>query len=316
MLTRVVGVMLIALVVASQPHTARGDDGAECVRKNRYGVCVIEQQDPSIPAPGPGDGHSPKAPRGGKGGPIACIDHKYQHPAAAVACKSDDGIWSSTYQCYSKPMSPQPEAGNPAWPKDRDLTGVIYECRAPAYVGGANVTVYWSATPPGGLEPPDPLVLAREAIAAMRLAPVDIGLAPKPSPQAAGLIRLPVWMWVDQPRASTWGPITRSASDQGLTVTATASVDRVLWTMGDGSSVSCGKRTPRTSVGGSMPSPDCGYAYSKNSAAQNGGTYTISATSHWTVRWTGGGQSGTIPLDLSSQTQLRIVESHPVLTSP
>ena len=45
-----------------------------------------------------------------------------------------------------------------------------------------------------------------------------------------------------KPGDHTWGPITRTASAGGYTVSATARVDRVVWTMGDGSTNVCRKR--------------------------------------------------------------------------
>lgn len=315
MLRRLGAVAVITLLTMAQAVTAAADDDASCKHKGYDGLCFVKHHDPRSPAPG-GDSGSGKSPGGGHGEPASCVDHLYRHPAAAVPCSSADGTWSNAGQCYARPMVPQPQASDPVWPSDKSLTGVVYECRAPAYAGGANVRVYWAAAPPGVPAPPDPLVLAREAVAAMRLAPVDIGLAPKPSPGAAALIGLPIWMWVDHPRANTWGPITRSASDGGLTVTATASVDQVKWTMGDGSTISCGVGTPRPAGGGSAPSPNCGYSYSKSSATESGHVYAISATSHWTVRWSAGAVTGTIPLDLTANAELAVVESHPVLTAP
>jgi hypothetical protein len=36
------------------------------------------------------------------------------------------------------------------------------------------------------------------------------------------------------------------------------------------------------------------------SSDQPGGAYQVTATSHWVVEWTGGGQSGTIEFDLTT----------------
>jgi hypothetical protein len=52
---------------------------------------------------------------------------------------------------------------------------------------------------------------------------------------------------------------------------------------------------------GKQASPTCGHRYSKMSTGhQPDGAYQVTATSHWVVEWTGGGQSGTTDLDLTT----------------
>lgn len=315
MLTRISTILVFVMVSMTCGFAANAD--ASCPVTDNYGTCAVASSD-EHGAGDPSGGNAKKEESredGSRGGP-KCVDHLFRRPVAILPCISMEGTWLNADQCYASPMQPQPQASDPIWPKDKFLVGDVYECRAPAYAGGAYVRVYWAATTPGALARPDPLALARQAIAAMRLTSIDIGLAPKPSSNAAALIGLPIWMWVDHPRDNTWGPITRSASDRGLTVTATASVDQVKWTMGDGSTVSCGAGTPRPAGGGSAPSPTCGHSYSKSIAANGGDPYAITATSHWTVRWSAGTITGTIPLDLQANAELAVVESHPVLTAP
>ncbi|MFD3613118.1 hypothetical protein ACFWXA_34670 [Streptomyces atroolivaceus] len=56
--------------------------------------------------------------------------------------------------------------------------------------------------------------------------------------------------------------------------------------MGDGTTVTCYGRAPRTrSPGGATPSPDCGHLYVRPSFEQPGGRYQGTATAHWTVTW-------------------------------
>ncbi|MBP2352986.1 hypothetical protein JOF29_004069 [Kribbella aluminosa] len=82
----------------------------------------------------------------------------------------------------------------------------------------------------------DPVTLAYQAIADMRLAPPLIKTAP--SAEQIGLVNMPVWLWVTKTE-NTWGPIVRSASVPGVSVTATAQVKAIDWSMGDGSKVRC-----------------------------------------------------------------------------
>jgi hypothetical protein len=120
---------------------------------------------------------------------------------------------------------------------------------------------------------------------------------------------LPTYLWVRDPGAQTLGPISDSASEGGVTVTLTARVTKVVWTMGDGTSVTCaGAGTPYQDSYGAQPSPTCGHTYTHPSTNLPGGVYPVTATAIWDVAWTGGGQSGEIPFDVTSRTAVRIGE--------
>ena len=106
--------------------------------------------------------------------------------------------------------------------------------------------------------------------ATMNLRAITIGMVPESRPGSVGLVGMPNWMWVDQPAANTWGPITRSASAAGWTVTATARVSKVTWDMGDSAPVVCnGPGTPYEDSYGKSASPTCGHTYTRQ------GTYTV-----------------------------------------
>ncbi|WP_229882442.1 ATP/GTP-binding protein [Streptomyces alanosinicus] len=158
----------------------------------------------------------------------------------------------------------------------------------------------------------DPRVVAQQAVDKMLLAGPRIDINPKPG--GKGLVGMPVWMAADTAK-TTWGPNSASASAGGVTVTATATVSRVVWDMGDGTSVTC--TTPGTVYKksfGLKASPDCGHVYAQPSDQQQGGTYPVTATSTWTVDWqvNGGGENGTLTAVRQSGVQLTIVESQAV----
>ena len=137
----------------------------------------------------------------------------------------------------------------------------------------------------------------------MGLRAITIGIVPEPLPGRVGIIGLPTWMWVDNPTETTLGPISRTASAGGYSVTAIARVSRIVWSMGDGTSVTCtGPGTRYEDRFGKTPSPTCGHRYSRQ------GTYTVRATSYWDVTWSGVGRSGHLTLDLTSATTITMGE--------
>ena len=270
---------------------------------------------PGDPVPAPGEGGS----SGGGGGPVAaqCIDDLLHVPPAAVECTSDYGYWSNALDAYIQLVEPQPPVGSPVWAGHTD--GAIYrfsyamDGTFPGTGGGE----FWSATPPAGpAAPPDPAVLAQQAIDAMQLRAIEIGIVPETTPGSMGLIGLPTWMWVDQPTENTYGPISRTVAAGGVSVTATAEVGSIVWSMGDGHSVTCTTTgTPYADSYGRQSSPDCGYTYTRTSAGQPGGAYTVAATSSWTVTWAGGGQTGTIDdISFTQEAQVRIGELQVIQT--
>lgn len=160
----------------------------------------------------------------------------------------------------------------------------------------------------------DPEELARGVLDQMEFEPVEIGMAPRPieqDPDSLGVVGAPVWMWVTNESPSTWGPQEESASAGGITVTVTATVDDVVWDMGDGSSHTC------TSTGdeyreayGVRHSPSCGHLYEQTSSYEPDQAYTVSATTNWTVEWSAStGASGTFDVDpLTSTARVRVGE--------
>lgn len=114
----------------------------------------------------------------------------------------------------------------------------------------------------------------------MQLRAIEIGIAPKSGPNRMGLIGMPTWMWVANPTANTWGPISRTATAGGMKAMVTAKVNRVVWNMGDGHSVTCaGQGHPYHQWIGKRDSPDCGYHYTRTSGWEPGEEFMVTATS-------------------------------------
>jgi hypothetical protein len=224
-------------------------------------------------------------------------------------CGDNDGGGATCRVCDTKPPKPSPgKPGSgkpdlPACPPSRDAIPdgsaddppegwVKVRC-----MEGGLVLLFW-------VEPRvSPEQIARSLLDEMQLTAIDIGITPK-GPDAMALVGLPVWLWVDDPSAATWGPRTISAG--GVSMTARAS--KVVWDLGDGTEVSCGKGTEWTYGMGERPSPTCGHTYDEQ------GRYTVRATTSWVANWSGYGQSGSFSFELTRSQRLDVGELQVIVT--
>ena len=303
MLGRVTAVLAVVTTLTFlSPLSSHAD--TECGKTDAMtGICLVWVEVPGNPGePGtPGD----EGPKDSGSGESCYWDPAKQGlsqpPAGPVACESDSGYWSNTLNCYVKPMDPQPPAGDPAWQGHEPDDGAVYLCYQPQ----TGIVLYrWSSNPPDRAGTgPTPRVVAQQAIASMGLKAVRIGIAPKADEDSIGIVGMPVWMWAKDPDTTTVGPVSASASAGGITVTATASLLKVTWSMGDGTEVVCKSAgTPYRPEFGRQASPDCGHTYQTSSADQEDDRFTVTATSSWVVSWSGAGQTGTIRLNGLTRT--------------
>jgi len=171
-------------------------------------------------------------------------------------------------------------------------------------VSGFTGFTVWLEQPPGV----DPAQLARQLLATIQLQRIDLGMTPGQG--KTGLLGLPTYLWVQNAGARTLGPISDSASAGGITVTLTGKVDHVRWDLGDGTTVTCaGAGTPYQDSFGAAPSPTCGHVYTRPSTGLPGGAYPVTVTAVWDITWTGGGQTGVIPFEITSTGSIRIAEA-------
>ncbi|UQW99135.1 ATP/GTP-binding protein [Streptomyces sp. RerS4] len=258
--------------VALSPSVAWATDGDVWNCDNKR-VCAGVEIPPEV-----GGGGTRNRPGSGSGGGGS------SRPTPVI-----DGI-----SCAITRLEPQPPAGSALWEGHTPGDGAVYvnPCiwQGP---GSENQDVlgrvFWSQDAPAPAV--DPAVLARRAVDSMLL---DGPAIVSPRPGGTYTVGVPMWLWVGQ-GPTTWGPNVASASAGGITVTATAKVSSIVWSMGDGSSVTCtGPGTAYTAARGMAASPDCGHLYRATSAGRPGGKYSGTATSTWTVDWavSGGGRTG------------------------
>ncbi|KQC34713.1 ATP/GTP-binding protein [Frankia sp. ACN1ag] len=186
----------------------------------------------------------------------------------------------------------------------------LYQCTTDGVRDALYRPPVWLADPPAPGPAVDPQALAAQARDHLGLAGPAISM----SPVRDQLVQLPTWLWLD---AAGWNPVAATAAAGGVAVTAVAKPVGVVWSLGDGGTVTCtGSGTPfPAGTDPNSASPDCGYTYRHRSLDEPGGTFTVTATVRWDVTWTGAGQTGAFPgLTTTSTVQVRVIDV-PALTT-
>ena len=303
MLTRSRAAVLAAALglITATTATPAYADPANCYRDpaTQKQVCEVTATPPTGPgSSSPGKGTS-------SGAKVTC-----EWNGQEVDCTSDEGTWSNARQCWVSLADPQPAADSALWEGNTD--GAIYKCSPPSGGGGllgvawGTPTYFWADAAPPAV---NPSALAREAVETMNLVGARVGATPL-NPAAPGVVGIQTWLWIDGADEHSWGPNTATASSGGVTVSATAKATKVVWDMGDGTTVTCANPgTKWTPAKGDADSPTCGHTYLVDSGDQPDDAYPITATTHWKVQWSGAGQSGTITFTLTGPTrQIEVVE--------
>jgi hypothetical protein len=301
----VLAVAAVAATVLAQVAVANAQESPDCQRQSdKFGRCTIE-----VPGTPTGPRVEPISDAGTSGGQgPTCVSSGREVPCSDPLF----GTWSSANQCYIRLADPQPPPSSLFW-GGRYPEGAIYDCVDPSSGPYSNGARFW--LPDGADVGITPEQAAEAVVRRMDLRAADIGIVPEDRPGSIGAVGAPVYMWTARGPA-TFGPQTLTGSAGGITISATARVDRIVWNMGDGASVTC--RTPGTPYEdryGFNPSPDCGHRYTRTSAGQPGNAYPVTATSFWVVDWTGpGGSAGRITLDLTSRTSVQVGELQALVT--
>lgn len=162
--------------------------------------------------------------------------------------------------------------------------------------------------------PADPMAMIVESMDSFELPRPEISASP--APDSLILVKTPVWLWIDDQQ---WQPATAEADVPDLSLELTATPRATRWTMGDGAEFACeGPGTPYDPQAHApdTQSPDCGHVYTRSSAAQPDGTYTVTAEITWDLTWElSNGETGQLDaVATTSQIDLTVQESQGLVT--
>lgn len=139
------------------------------------------------------------------------------------------------------------------------------------------------------------------AMAKISLPKPAMGSAPCAGAGCKGTVGVPVWFWLE---GNQWRTYSDSASAGDLTVSVSAKPSKLVWSLGDGQSVTCTSAgTPYTSSMGWASSPDCGLPNGYTKA----GNYTATATITYDVTF-GGDATGSTTVTRTSTEQVTVGE--------
>lgn len=284
-LLAVIAVTLLGALTTLPPATA-GGGGSVSAFDGGYAVSVNKSGSSGSSSPGGGTSRSGGGEGSGGGG--APTVYTVQGPTGAIT-----SVGTPVFSCGST---------NTFNPGGTSLGGTITNTNGCGGGGGGG----GGAAAAPVITPAD---VAAMALSMLRPASPEIHTAIQPGGEA--VVGAPFWMWTP---ASLWEAQTATASAGGFTVTAVAKVSRVTWSMGDGSTVTCAvPGTPYQRSFGLMDSPNCGHRYQLTSWGKPGNKYTITATAHYTITWSGAA-SGSDTTTRSSSTTMPVGEIQVLVT--
>lgn len=277
------------------------------------GPCTITVETPGTPGQSPAD--LPVPDNSSSGARSATCHYQNQ----SFACNDPIfGWWNPSDSCFYR------QAARPSGPTDPinasidsgyhpQGDGTYYQTMCPGVIGTGGFYTWLPSPPPGSPQPvlPSPAQLAAWAVQQLNLSGPDIQTSPPAG--AEQVVGLPTWLWTPV-TAATWGSHSATAAVPGASVTATATAQRIVWDLGDGTTITCdGPGTPyRPGMDPRAASRTCGHTYVASSAGQPDQAYPVTATTTWSVTWVGAGAEGQLTVQRSSRTTLRVVEAQAI----
>ena len=250
-----------------------------------------------------------------------------------INCTDGSYQWYPERFQYCKTYDVPPDSAE--WGEHRDAqgnpVGGLYQCHYLAYrAAGYGDHVVWMDTP-DAVPGVDAEAVVRTAVDSLGLKSPMVGASAYvyPGYEDWGLswwVGAPMWLWVDSTDDLQWGTHNLSASEGGVTITASVTSTKTVFDPGDGSTpVVC--RVPGTPrpwnkndlLKNHSPS-GCEHTYLEtNTMGDKNSRFTVSATVTWSVAWSASdGRSGTFTVDRPSTSNpaIHIGEIYTVLVPP
>jgi hypothetical protein len=155
-----------------------------------------------------------------------------------------------------------------------------------------------------------PELLAEHALRSIAIPEPPIATSP---PADRHVVQVPSWLWVD---GGWWTTYSASATAGLVTATVTAQPTQARWSMGDGSTVTCGGPGVPWAPGLPEGATDCAHTYTSASSTQPGGTYPLEVAVEFSVTWTSNiGASGALgPTSRSTGQSVQVGEIQAIET--
>ena len=245
----------------------------------------------------------------------------YTAGGTSIACYIGEYWWSSLFQMYCQVANPP--ANSLAWHGHLDAEGqpygTVYDCLV-LINDTIKQTSYWADTSAGApASVVNPETIIRTAVTSLGLHPptTGVGAYVYPGYEEWGLswwVGAPMWLWVETTDPLQWGTHTISASESGVSVTATVAPSYVSYDPGDGSApVTCGnpgtiRPWNRNDLMSNHSPSRCEHTYmTTNTLGDPDSRFSVTATVTWKVTWSAtNGQNGSFTTDTTSTSTTSI----------
>lgn len=235
-------------------------------------------------------------------------------PSNEVIAQAEPGGTGGSWTCHYFRFLPGeigeqgPDHGAPILPEPGQYVALM--C-----FDAAGQTVHTEALYYDPANPLGSIAAAERALeqARQQLDPPEPTLALNPPADGFQLVGVPSWFWI----ADAWQPLTASATLAGVTSTVIATPVDVRWDLGDGTAFGCDG--PGTPYDPGRPAADqasdCTHTFRYSSRRAPGGTYTVTATVTYEVRWeaTTGAGGPLESIARSASTTVRVEEAQAVI---
>ena len=281
---------------------------------NTVGVGV---DPPTCPAGNAGSGGSPQSGSGQSGSngytPQEIPNVCYNAAGKTVDCWMGDYKWNPTFQFWCKVADDAYRDAVRDEHKDENgnYIGIMYRCTNHSTGALLSDLPFWVDDSEFTAVPVDAEAIAQQVVATLELHPPTIGVGAYiyPDKREYGLswwIGAPMWLWIDRYDSLQWGTHTLTATQSGVTVTATIKSLKVTYDTGDGSTQVCANPGVPRLFDKDKParehSPGCDFTYlTRNAHDDPTSRYTVSAKVTWQTTWTAtNNQSGKFTFDVAS----------------